>query len=942
MKKLFTALLLLVGLVSFSQSTGYFRYDSVRFEKVGGNSEFILLNSTRDSIGVLFNMGNGRTRFRTISSLGISPNVANGIKKSVDTLILGDSLNRYTYIYAAHRFLNGSRFNGLQITNDTTTQEPYPFFLTYNPAALSVRRVYSTAKGDIDTGFYGGNASFLWQMFRDSTDALFKAGARSEILPGIGVEAVGQYYPPRDSMVLKVGRDGQSGNVLFGQLDIGHSWGYNMFVQPPSSMPGFPLSAARTSIDLSRVIDNTRRKKMVGSGVSGFTSMYKTYQNSINSSTYPSGSYTDSVFGFTAYGDAYPLISSATKAQTLSVWEVKNAYGFYAHPQYRYTNTVRNGYGFYAAGDSDQNRFNFVRIGGGVSNFLHQLEVTGDVMATDSVHGFIVDGYALSAKIPVAIGTETGVVFGMVDSAQAASITMALPANRDARHLDIRVEGFSSAVYPDNSNGMYIRFETGGNHANVSRINRNGNWTLGNSASVLAYRYWKKLAVDGGAVFRDTVRLEVAPLQNLDTTNYKVVARHITTGDILTMPWAGSGGGGGGSGTVTNVATGYGLSGGPITTTGTVLFDSATAFTHLRATLRDNWNIKGNAATAGSQTGDFIGTTNSVAFRFRTNNTYRMYLDSARNQLILGSPTIDANNALIINSLTNNNFEGLRIFYLNNTGSLAIGPGGMTRAGSINISTSSGQAGLNGTNGNLIGLDPHSVTATALLHVGASTTSKAAMRLASTGALPTAGNILAGNIDAIGDKIYYTISTGPAQKEFTLNDAALTSGRVPFITTNGRLIDNASLTYVSSRLSPTYLTLAASTTAAGTSSAKFGEGSGQTSPEDGTLNYVANNLEFVETSTVYTLAKTLRATATLDFVSTGAQAASELTIAVTGAAVGDPVAIAPSASVLSILTAVAFTAWVSSSGTVTVRFNNYSSGALDPASSSYTVSVIHY
>lgn len=35
-------------------------------------------------------------------------------------------------------------------------------------------------------------------------------------------------------------------------------------------------------------------------------------------------------------------------------------------------------------------------------------------------------------------------------------------------------------------------------------------------------------------------------------------------------------GGGGGSGTVTNVATGYGLSGGPITTTGTLLVDSAT------------------------------------------------------------------------------------------------------------------------------------------------------------------------------------------------------------------------------------------------------------------------------------------------------------------------------------------------------------------------------
>src|SRR5213075_2825680 len=86
-----------------------------------------------------------------------------------------------------------------------------------------------------------------------------------------------------------------------------------------------------------------------------------------------------------------------------------------------------------------------------------------------------------------------------------------------------------------------------------------------------------------------------------------------------------------------------------------------------------------------------------------------------------------------------------------------------------------------------------------------------------------------------------------------------------------------------------YLHLKASTTAASTASLKLNEGSRQTTPEDGTINYVANNLEFVETSTVYTLAKTLTATATLDFGNTAAGAASNLTITVTGAAVGDAV-----------------------------------------------------
>ena len=35
-----------------------------------------------------------------------------------------------------------------------------------------------------------------------------------------------------------------------------------------------------------------------------------------------------------------------------------------------------------------------------------------------------------------------------------------------------------------------------------------------------------------------------------------------------------------------------------------------------------------------------------------------------------------------------------------------------------------------------------------------------------------------------------------------------------------------------------------------------------------------------------------------------------------------------------------FTAWVSAADTVTVRFNNYSSGAIDPASATYRVDVI--
>jgi hypothetical protein len=74
----------------------------------------------------------------------------------------------------------------------------------------------------------------------------------------------------------------------------------------------------------------------------------------------------------------------------------------------------------------------------------------------------------------------------------------------------------------------------------------------------------------------------------------------------------------------------------------------------------------------------------------------------------------------------------------------------------------------------------------------AGTTTNAPLRL-NSGPLTTTP--VAGNIEFLTDKFYGTITTGPARKEFTLNDAALTSGRIPFATTNGRLLDDAGLSW---------------------------------------------------------------------------------------------------------------------------------------------------
>jgi hypothetical protein len=86
--------------------------------------------------------------------------------------------------------------------------------------------------------------------------------------------------------------------------------------------------------------------------------------------------------------------------------------------------------------------------------------------------------------------------------------------------------------------------------------------------------------------------------------------------------------------------------------------------------------------------------------------------------------------------------------------------------------------------------------------------------------------------------------------------------------------------------------------------------------------------------------KVLTATATLDFGSTSAQSSSDLAITLTGAAVGDTVSLGvPNGSVLSNSS---FSAWVSATNTVTVRFNNYSSGSQNPSSGSFRVTIMQF
>lgn len=85
------------------------------------------------------------------------------------------------------------------------------------------------------------------------------------------------------------------------------------------------------------------------------------------------------------------------------------------------------------------------------------------------------------------------------------------------------------------------------------------------------------------------------------------------------------------------------------------------------------------------------------------------------------------------------------------------------------------------------------ITARAMLAAGVAAAGGAPLRFQSGTSLTTA---VAGAMEFTTDDFFLTITTGAARKGIVLDDGSrLTSGRVPFATTNGRLIDDSDFTF---------------------------------------------------------------------------------------------------------------------------------------------------
>jgi len=144
-----------------------------------------------------------------------------------------------------------------------------------------------------------------------------------------------------------------------------------------------------------------------------------------------------------------------------------------------------------------------------------------------------------------------------------------------------------------------------------------------------SFRVWKGTTSSVVAFAKDIVYTQ-SPIMSKVSNDSNIIYFNADTADV----WRG---GGGGSGTVTNVSTGYGLSGGPITSTGTIIIDSATLSTkylrindttamlskYLRkidtASLSNRINLKVNISDTATMLSTYLRKTDTASLSNRIN-----------------------------------------------------------------------------------------------------------------------------------------------------------------------------------------------------------------------------------------------------------------------------------------------------------------------------------
>lgn len=163
--------------------------------------------------------------------------------------------------------------------------------------------------------------------------------------------------------------------------------------------------------------------------------------------------------------------------------------------------------------------------------------------------------------------------------------------------------------------------------------------------------------------------------------------------------------------------------------------------------------------------------------------------------------------------------------------SMQVTPSGATGQTNAQSWFSNGRVGFGGV-----------AAASSLVHIGAGNVNRGPLTMDS-GTVMTAP--IAGSIEFTTDEFFGTITTGPARKTFIMNDGTrLTATRVPFATTNGRLTDDADMTFTTDTLTVTKIgttTMTGTTTHTGSMIVKSVTDAGPMTATNGTVAEIVYN-----------------------------------------------------------------------------------------------------
>ena len=260
----------------------------------------------------------------------------------------------------------------------------------------------------------------------------------------------------------------------------------------------------------------------------------------------------------------------------------------------------------------------------------------------------------------------------------------------------------------------------------------------------------------------------------------------------------------------------------------------------------NNATISGSVGVVGNTTLNTVSASNSTVtgkmYVGGTGVTPSAYLHLAAGTAVAGTAPLKFTSGSLLTTPEAGAFEFLGKYY----GTDGSGP---TRREFCqnNAALTLGQIPVTNTNGFFDGLSNFKHDGSRLspqyisLSAGTTAANTSPLRF-NSGALMTTPET--GAVEFLTDKYYGSITTGPARMEFTMNNIALTAGRVPFSTTNGRLTDLAAFTYATNRLSPTYVTLGAGAAAAGSAPLVMTTGPTLTTKIAGAWGYTTPRLFF--------------------------------------------------------------------------------------------------